>query len=148
MPEIILEDPDGTFAMLRESVAAFAQRFDGAKALRARRGAGRDLDRDIWSAMAEAGWLGLMLPEDLGGAGLGMSEQAILSEALGRALITEPLAQLSVFSGTLLAGAESGSERSRLAEGLDLGVAGCLARHGRPPTADMPLSPRPRTRPA
>jgi alkylation response protein AidB-like acyl-CoA dehydrogenase len=77
MPEIILEDPDGTFAMLRDSVAAFAQRFDGAKALRARRSAGRDLDRDIWSAMAEAGWLGLMLPEDLGGAGLGMSEQAI-----------------------------------------------------------------------
>lgn len=118
MPEIILEDPDGTFAMLRDSVAAFAQRFDGARALRARRGAGRDLDRDIWSAMAEAGWLGLMLPEDLGGAGLGLSEQAILSEALGRALITEPLAQLSVFSGTLLAGAEPGAERSRLAEGL------------------------------
>lgn len=118
MPEIILEDPDGTFAMLRDSVAAFAQRFDGAKALRARRGAGRDLDRDIWSAMAEAGWLGLMLPEDLGGAGLGMSEQAILSEALGRALITEPLAQLSVFSGTLLTGAEASPERSRLAEGL------------------------------
>jgi alkylation response protein AidB-like acyl-CoA dehydrogenase len=122
MPEIILEDPDGTFAMLRDSVAAFAQRFDGAKALRARRSAGRDLDRDIWSAMAEAGWLGLMLPEDLGGAGLGMSEQAILSEALGRALITEPLAQLSVFSGTLLAGAEAGSERSRLAEGLISGA--------------------------
>lgn len=118
MPEIILEDPDGTFAMLRDSVAAFAQRFDGARVLRARRGAGRDLDRDIWSAMAEAGWLGLMLPEDLGGAGLGLSEQAILSEALGRALITEPLAQLSVFSGALLAGAESGEERSRLAEGL------------------------------
>ncbi|MCZ4287540.1 acyl-CoA dehydrogenase family protein [Hoeflea alexandrii] len=118
MPEIILEDPDGTFAMLRDSVAAFAQRFDGARALRARRGAGKDIDRDIWSAMAEAGWLGLMLPEDLGGAGLGLSEQAILSEALGRALITEPLAQLSVFSGALLAGAEPGEERSRLAEGL------------------------------
>ena len=72
--------------------------------------------------MAEAGWLGLMLPEDLGGAGLGMSEQAILSEALGRALITEPLAQLSVFSGTLLVGAEAGSERSRLAEGLISGA--------------------------
>ena len=123
MPEIILEDPDGTFAMLRDSVAAFAQRFDGAKALRARREAGRDLDRDIWSAMAEAGWLGLMLPEDLGGAGLGLREQAILSEALGRALITEPLAQLSVFAGTLLAGADAGEERTRLAEGL---VSGAL----------------------
>ncbi|MEM5473051.1 acyl-CoA dehydrogenase family protein [Hoeflea sp. AS60] len=123
MPEIILEDQDGTFAMLRDSVAAFAQRFDGPKALRARRDAGWDLDRDIWSAMAEAGWLGLMLPEDLGGAELGLSEQTILSEALGRALITEPLAQLSVFAGTLLAGAQAGQERTRLAEGL---VSGSL----------------------
>jgi len=118
MPEIILEDPDGTLAMLRDSVAAFAQRFDGAKTLRARRDTGRDLDRDIWSAMAEAGWLGLMLPEELGGAELGLREQTILSEALGRALITEPLAQLSVFSGTLLAGAAPCAERSRLADGL------------------------------
>ena len=122
MPEIILEDPDGTYGMLRDSVAAFAQRFDGARALRARRGAGRDLDRDIWTAMAEAGWLGLMLPEELGGAGLGMSEQAILSEALGRALITEPLAQLSVFSGALLAGSDATDERTRLAEGLISGA--------------------------
>jgi len=118
MPEIILEDSDGTLGMLRDSVAAFAQRFDGAKALRARRAASQDLDREIWSAMAEAGWLGLMLPEDLGGAELGLREQTILSEALGRALITEPMAQLSVFSGALLAGADAGTERSRLAEGL------------------------------
>jgi alkylation response protein AidB-like acyl-CoA dehydrogenase len=123
MPEIILEDQDGTLTMLRDSVAAFAQRFDGAKALRARRNAGKDLDRGIWSAMAEAGWLGLMLPEELGGADLGLREQAILSEALGRALITEPLAQLSIFSGTLIAGAEVGVERTRLAEGL---VSGSL----------------------
>lgn len=118
MPEIILEDSDGTLGMLRDSVAAFAQRFDGAKALRARRDAGKDLDRDVWSAMAEAGWLGLMLPEDLGGAGLGLREQTILSEALGRALITEPLAQLSVFAGALIAGVDAGEERIRLAEGL------------------------------
>lgn len=118
MPEIILEDSDGTLGMLRDSVAAFAQRFDGAKALRARRAASQDLDREVWSAMAEAGWLGLMLPEDLGGAELGLREQTILSEALGRALITEPMAQLSVFSGALLAGADAGTERSRLAEGL------------------------------
>ncbi len=118
MPEINLEDQDGTLTMLRDSVAAFAQRFDGAKALRARRDADGDIDRTIWSAMAEAGWLGLMLPGELGGAELGLREQTILSEALGRALITEPLAQLSVFAGTLLAGVDASEERTRLAEGL------------------------------
>lgn len=118
MTKIILEDQDGTLSMLRDSVAAFAQRFDGARALRTRREAGKDLDRAIWSAMAEAGWLGLMLPEDIGGTGLGLREQTILSEALGQALITEPLAQLSVFAGTLLAGAGDSAERARLVEGL------------------------------
>lgn len=122
MTKIILEDQDGTLSMLRDSVAAFAQRFDGARALRTRRDAGKDLDRAIWSAMAEAGWLGLMLPEEMGGTGLGLREQTILSEALGQALITEPLAQLSVFSGTLLAGAGDSAERSRLVDGLMSGA--------------------------
>ena len=137
MPEIIIEDHDGTLAMLRDSVVAFAQRFDGPKTLRARRDTGKDINRDIWSAMAEAGWLGLMLPECLGGAGLSMREQVVLSEALGRALVTEPLAQLSVFAGTLLAAAESTDERARLTNGLTSGslivtpvwqdVKGCFA---------------------
>lgn len=122
MPEIILEDPDGTLTMLRDSVATFAQRFDGPTALRARRDTGKDINREIWSAMAEAGWLGLMLPEQLGGAELSMREQAVLSEALGRAMITEPLAQLSVFAGTLLASAQSTDERAQLANGLVSGL--------------------------
>ncbi len=59
-----------------------------------------------------------MLPEELGGAGLGYAEQSILCEALGQALVTEPLAQLSVLSGALIAAAEPGAERQRLADGL------------------------------
>ena len=118
MPQIILKDADGTLAMLRNSVETFATRHDGPEVLRARRDSGRDLDRDVWAAMAGAGWIGLMLPEELGGPELGLSEQVILSEALGRVLITEPMAQLSVFTGCLLVGAMPSEERSRLAEGM------------------------------
>lgn len=123
MPQIILDDADGTFGMLRDSVEVFANRYDGADILRARRDSGGDLDGKVWAAMAEAGWIGLMLPEDLGGAGLGLDEQIVLSEALGRALNTEPLAQLSVFAGVLLATAKPSDERSRLAAGM---IAGSL----------------------
>lgn len=118
MPQIILEDPDGTLSMLRDSVAQFAARVDGPRALRMRRATGEGLDRAIWAEMAQAGWLGLLLPETLGGAELGLQEQAILSEALGRALITEPLAQMSVFAGQLLAAAPDHTEARRLAAGL------------------------------
>jgi len=73
--------------------------------------------------MAEAGWTGLLLPESLGGLGLGLSEQAVLSEALGRALICEPLATTAVFSGKLLANAPASPERDRLSAGLISGAA-------------------------
>lgn len=122
MSGLMLDDPDGTLEMLRDSVAGFAEKFDGPQGFRARREAGQDLDRSVWSAMAEAGWLGLHLPEEIGGAGLGVPEQAVLSEALGRALISEPLAQLSVFAGVLLAEG-AGADRDRLAEGLIAGTS-------------------------
>ena len=118
MPELMLDDSDGTLVMLRDSVTGFAARFPGAKALRERRGRGGTMDPRIWSAMADAGWIGLLLPEACGGAGLGVREQAVLSEALGRALIAEPTGTASVFAATLLGDAPPGEERSRLAAGM------------------------------
>lgn len=39
--------------------------------------------RRAWAAMAEAGLVGIAVPEALGGAGLGLAEQVVLVEALG-----------------------------------------------------------------
>lgn len=114
MPQLMFDDEDGTLALLRDSVQGFSAEFPGPTRMRARRAAGADLDCELWSAMAEAGWLGVMIPEDLGGAGLGAREQAVLSEALGRAMISEPIAFLSVFSGALLSAAAEGAVRDRL----------------------------------
>ena len=140
MTGLTLEDEDGGLALLRESVAGFAERHGGVAGFRRRRAAGADLDRATWTAMAEAGWLGLLLPEDLGGAGLGLAEQAVLSEALGRALITEPLAQLAVLGGTLLAGLGEGAERRRLAEGLAAGTALVVPAWQGPDGAPAPVT--------
>lgn len=118
MPQMIFDDHDGTLVMLRDSVQAFASTFPGPKRLRKRREEGADLDKDVWAGMADAGWLGLTLPEELGGSGLGAQEQAVLSEALGRELISEPLAFLAVFSGALLSRSVEGAERARLVAGL------------------------------
>lgn len=67
MPQMIFDDPDGMLGMLRDSVQTFASSFPGPQRLRQRRDKGADLDREVWTGMAEAGWLGLTLPEDLGG---------------------------------------------------------------------------------
>lgn len=121
MPQTIFDDPDGTLAMLRDSAATLASRQPGPASLRAKRAGSADIDRDLWTSMAEAGWLGLLLPEDLGGAGLGLAEQAVLSEALGRALIAEPVSASAVFASTLLRDAPASAERDRLAAGLASG---------------------------
>ena len=118
MPRTLFDDPDGTLAMLRDSVEQLAQRSPGPASLRAKRSRGGDADPALWAAMAEAGWTGLLLPEELGGTGLGLSEQAVLSEALGRALIAEPIAASAVFASVLLREAPASAERDRLAGGL------------------------------
>lgn len=40
-------------------------------------------DQKLWARMAEMGWLGLLIPEQYGGEGLGLMETAVVYEALG-----------------------------------------------------------------
>ncbi|HEY1369537.1 MAG TPA: acyl-CoA dehydrogenase family protein [Gaiellaceae bacterium] len=47
-------------------------------------------DPESWSQLAELGWLGVSVPEEHGGAGLGFLEEAILLEELGYALYPGP----------------------------------------------------------
>lgn len=65
-----------TRAAIREGVRAVASRFDADYWL------ARDADgvfpHDYHRAMADAGWLGITMPEEYGGAGLGVTEAAIM----------------------------------------------------------------------
>ena len=47
-------------------------------------------DPSSWRELAELGWLGVSVPEEQGGAGLGFLEEALLIEELGRALYPGP----------------------------------------------------------
>ncbi|CAM3770750.1 Glutaryl-CoA dehydrogenase, mitochondrial [Pseudomonas reidholzensis] len=122
MPQLIMADEDGVLEMLRDSVAAFAQGRPGPQSLRRLRGAEADLDLAQWQEMAAAGWVGLMLPEALGGADLGIRQQAVISHALGQALIASPIATASVLSSALLTRVADSPERQRLAAGLVQGT--------------------------
>lgn len=118
MPQTIFDDAEGMLAMLRDSVATLASRQPGPASVRRKRAAGADTDRALWTAMAEAGWTGILVPEELGGTGLSLTEQAVVSEALGRALISEPIATAAVFASSLLSRAPASVERDRLVAGL------------------------------
>jgi alkylation response protein AidB-like acyl-CoA dehydrogenase len=44
----------------------------------------------LWRKMAEQGWMGLIIPEEYGGAGMNLCELAVLLEEFGRALVPGP----------------------------------------------------------
>lgn len=87
--DLLLSDEQ---SMLRASAATFAERRGGAGRLRALAEDDRKIDRTVWQAAAEAGWLAVLASEDDGGLGLGLTELCLVSQELGRALIAEPIA--------------------------------------------------------
>jgi acyl-CoA dehydrogenase len=73
--------------------------------------------RELWSEMAALGWLGIVLPEEYGGAGLGYMELMVVLEALGRGLMPEPLVStLLLGAGAVLLGGSEAQKREHLPE--------------------------------
>lgn len=77
--------------MIRDSAAAVMPADGGLGRVRALRFTLPGIDPAVWEAMGAMGWIGLRLPEEAGGIGLGMAEACALQEELGRALVPEPL---------------------------------------------------------
>ena len=74
---------------------------------------GEGFSRELWAEMGRLGWLGIVVPEAYGGAGLGWVDLMVVLEELGRGLIPEPIV------GTLLLGTTAlllgGSEAQKAA---------------------------------
>lgn len=78
-------------------------------------------DQNLWQAFcAELGLAGATLPEEFGGADLGMVEQAIIAEAAGAQLAAIPLLGLSMSSAAILAGGDA-AQKSRWIAGIASG---------------------------
>ena len=65
---------------LRDAVAGLCARFDDAYWLRKDRDGG--FPEEFHRAVAEGGWLGIAMPEEYGGSGLGITEAAIMMQAV------------------------------------------------------------------
>lgn len=85
-------------ALLRQETRRYLNERLPMGELRKLADAGVAFDRGLWKEIAELGWVGLVLPESMGGAGLGWLHLEILLEEMGRRLVPGP------FLGSLLAG--------------------------------------------
>jgi alkylation response protein AidB-like acyl-CoA dehydrogenase len=84
--------------------------------------------RALYAKMAALGWMGLIVPERYGGAGLGMLELALLLEQLGRVLMPGPFLSSAVLATLAIARGGSPSQRQRWLPRLARGeVVGALA---------------------
>lgn len=77
-------------------------------------------DPALWDEIAALGWLGVAIPEDLGGAGLTLAEAVPLMEQMGRNLLAGPFFSTTLAAQALLAGATPAQQQAwlpRLATG-------------------------------
>jgi len=81
----------------------------------------RDMEEDatgylpeVWRKMAEQGWMGLMVPEQYGGAGMGFLDLMVLIEEFGRAIVPGPFITSSVSTIALLEAASDAQKQALL----------------------------------
>jgi alkylation response protein AidB-like acyl-CoA dehydrogenase len=110
-------------SLLRDSVADFATRGTDLKRVRRLRGTQPGFERAVWQQMAELGWLGILVPEQYGGLGLGCAEMAIVATGTAGALTPEPLSAAAVLAAGAIARGDNANLKTELLEGL---VAGRL----------------------
>src|SRR5215510_6356639 len=79
------------------------------------------IDRELWAALAAAGLLGVSVPEEHGGSGLGIVELCILLDEVGRAVAPVPVYSTLVLGALPLAEFGSLAQRQRLLPGVASG---------------------------
>jgi len=96
--------------MLRATARKFLENECTSEFVRARMAEDTGFTPEFWNKLAEQGWLGLVYPEQYGGAGLGFVDLTVLMEEMGRAVMPGP------FFSTLMAGLvllEAGSDAQK-----------------------------------
>ncbi len=102
---------DFEFSEDQQALRDAVQRWvDGDYSFEQRRGIAREggFSRAAWDGIAGLGLLGLAVPEEHGGLGLGPVEAMVVMEELGRGIVMEPYAQAGLIAPAVLAHAPAG----------------------------------------
>lgn len=97
--ELLSEDQQ----LIADSAAGFLGDGHGIAAFRVLREAGDGVNPAILPELAEMGWMGIVIPEALGGVGLGYRAAGLIAEELGRNLTVSPFVSSAILAGTALA---------------------------------------------
>ena len=107
-------EPATTADAFRDSAQAFLADMGGPARVRLLRDATPGFERRVWSAIADAGWTSILVPEADGGLGLGLRELLPVIEEVGRRLLPEPFVAAGVHSVALLSALPGSALRDTL----------------------------------
>jgi alkylation response protein AidB-like acyl-CoA dehydrogenase len=102
---VAVSEHDEIVRMLRDSAAAITPPNDDLRRIRALRYTEPGFDPETWRQMADLGWIGLRVPETVGGSSLPVAAAVALAEALGGGLVPEPLTEVAMAAAMLPAAA-------------------------------------------
>jgi alkylation response protein AidB-like acyl-CoA dehydrogenase len=88
--------------LLKNSAREFLEKECPEEHVRAMEEDDKGYSPELWKKMADLGWHGLMIPEDLGGSGFSFLDLCVLVEETGRALLPGPFIPNQVAAAILL----------------------------------------------
>ena len=98
-------------------------------------------DRTVWSELAGMGLLGLIIPDELGGAGAGAAELAVVAEQLGRVLLCAPYLSTAVLTPYLLLALADSAECAQVLPRIAAGELITAVAFAEPGSARPPENP-------
>jgi len=94
-------------------VRGLGEQYASDEAIRALEDDAVGYSSEMWRQLADLGMVGLLLPEEFGGAGSTMMDAVVLYEELGRSLAPTPHMESAVLCGGALARSGSDTQRER-----------------------------------
>lgn len=83
---------------------------------------------ELWSKMAEMGWMGMRIPEEHGGLSMGMIDICIVLECMGRAVLPGPFFSTVMLAAEAIIEAGNDTQKQAYLPGIALGeLRGTLA---------------------
>src|SRR5262245_33524161 len=109
--------------MLRASARKFFENECTSTLVRQRMEEPAGVTDDFWTKLAGQGWLGLVYPEQYGGAGLGFVDLTVLMEEMGRVVMPGPYFSTSILGGLAILEAGSAAQKDEWLTKIAVGEA-------------------------
>jgi len=109
--------------MLRESARDFLSKRLPKKTVKELEESQSGYSPEMWKEMADLGWMGLVLPEKYGGAGMAFLDLAVLLEEIGRACLPGPFFSTVVLGALPILAFGTEEQKDKYLPGISKGEA-------------------------